>query len=87
MELKEIKNKEVEIITDIICDCCGKSCKTDEYKLDNGDVAYNFEYMTLSAEWGFGSKKDLEKWKAQICEDCVDKGLPSINFKTNIEYL
>jgi len=65
---KEVK--EQEIVEDIICDCCGKSCKTD----------YGFEYMTMLAKWGFGSNKDMERWGAHICERCVDEKFSNINF-------
>ena len=84
MEIKEIKTIPTEVITDIICDSCGESCCV----MNIGDATTpNFEYMTLKANWGYGSKKDLEKWEAHICEKCVDEKLSFIKFKTNITYL
>jgi len=37
--------------------------------------------MELKAKWGYGTKKDLEKWTAHICETCVDKKLDFVKFK------
>jgi len=67
-----------KVLTDVICDSCGKSCKV---YLDINRRAFGFEYMTLSATWGYNSKKDLEKWSADICEQCVDEKFKFIKFK------
>ena len=65
---KELRGQDV--IKDIICDCCGKSCSTE----------YGGECMKLSANWGFMSNKDLQLWEARICEQCVDEKLGFIKF-------
>ena len=72
MKVKFNKYKKCESIKDIICDCCGKSCKVDD------DV---FEFIEIEKHWGYYSKKDLQKWTAQICENCVDEKLIFIKFK------
>lgn len=72
MKIIEKENKEVNVLKDVICDCCGKSCK---------DSIGNFECATIKANWGYGSKKDMERWTAQICEKCIDEKLSFINFK------
>jgi len=84
MEIKETQNKNIEVITDVICDCCGKSCKVYECKLDNGEPYYSFEFMKLVTYWGYHSGKDTETWTAQICEKCVDEKLSFINFKKEL---
>jgi hypothetical protein len=87
MEIKEIKNLKTEVVTDIICDCCGQSCKVlervidNELRIDNGELIRYFEYMKLEGIWGYNSNKDEEKWTAYLCEKCVDEKLPFINFK------
>lgn len=87
MKKKIIKTKKVEVITDVICDCCGMSCKFDEGKIendlrvDNGEPYYIFEFMKLEAHWGYHSKKCSQRWTAQICEKCVDEKLSFIKFK------
>ena len=75
MEIKGIENKDIEVTKDIICDCCGNSCKSN-----NSDIE-NFEYMTMEAYWGYTSVKDSEKWTAHICEKCIDEKFSFVNFK------
>jgi hypothetical protein len=36
--------------------------------------------MELSASWGYYSNKDMESWKAHLCEKCVDERLGFISF-------
>ncbi len=87
MEIKQIQNKNIEVITDVICDCCGESCKAYEGKInndarvDNGEPFYDFEFMKLEVHWGYHSGKDTQKWTAQICEKCVDEKLSFVKFK------
>lgn len=71
METKKTIAKNIEITDDIICDICGKSCKTE----------YGFEYLDCNTTWGFESDKDMETWSAHICEKCVDEKLNFIKFK------
>jgi hypothetical protein len=78
IKTKKVKKLET-ITTDVICDCCGKSCKV--YWGKKGK-SFTFEFMTLSADWGYGSGKDMERYQAQICEKCVDKKLsPMVKFR------
>lgn len=59
------KRIEQNVLKDIICNCCGKSC------LDSHGV--NFEYAHLVANWGYGSSRDTEVWFCELCEDCAVK--------------
>jgi hypothetical protein len=58
MEIKEIQTKKTEVVIDVICDSCGRSCKVSEGKVenevrvDNGEPSYGFEYMKLESYWG-----------------------------------
>jgi len=72
----------VEIVK-ATCDICGKTCM--KQVLGNG---VSFEGIELKAYWGYASNnKDLEKWEAQICEECVDKHLvPLIKFQKSNYY-
>lgn len=87
METKEIKEKKAEVVTDVICDCCGRSCKVyegttdNEKRIDNGEPFSVFEFMKMEVNWGYWSGKDTQKWTAQICEKCVDEKLSFIKFK------
>ena len=64
--MRKYKQKELlsEVLEDIICDICGKSCR-------GGSDLY--EFSTFSASWGYGSRKDCDTWKCDICEECSDK--------------
>jgi hypothetical protein len=71
IEYKPVEKTELDI-SNVLCDCCGKSCY-------DGNI--NFEYMTMQSSWGYYSNKDLETWTAQICEKCVDEKFGFINFQ------
>lgn len=64
--MKKIAQKTIEIIDDVECDICGKTCK---------DHIDNIESATLSAYWGYSSKKDGQSFEVDICENCFDKTL------------
>jgi hypothetical protein len=66
----EYQMVKTEVMVDVTCDCCGKSCM-DEY---GGNT------LKLESYWGFSTKKDLEHWEAHLCEQCVDEKLSFINF-------
>lgn len=72
MEVKQIQQVQQEVITDVICDSCGKSCN---------DPFYGVESMRLKANWGYASGKDFQTWQADICEQCVDEKFGFIKFK------
>ena len=87
MEIKQIQKRNAEIITDVICDCCNRSLKMEEFimdndaRLDHNETYYKFEdYMVLQAGWGYYSNKDMQQWRAVVCEKCVDEKLSFINF-------
>lgn len=63
-------------IVDILCDRCGKSCK-NKYG--------NFNFTTLSADYSFGSEKDGERHKADICEKCYDLIISKMKIKVQIK--
>ncbi len=82
---KEIKTEPREVITDVICDCCGESCLkkiTNENHPDYGKSIPadegGLEYLDLSVNWGYHSDHDLERWTAQVCEKCVVEKLQGI---------
>lgn len=77
MKIKEVVEIQQQIITDIICDSCGKSCT---YHIDDNKYHSIHNYFELISRFGYGSKKDGEEWTAQICEKCVDEKLSFINF-------
>lgn len=61
--MKKYEILPARTLADVVCDVCGKSCKTP---LDD------YEYATLSASWGYSSRKDGVQYEADLCEDCFD---------------
>jgi len=59
-------------LTDVVCDNCGKSCKTRDG---------NFEYGELNGDWGYGSRWDGEQHAAHLCQDCWQKLLDSFKVR------
>ena len=47
----------------IYCDVCGECCTDD---------TYGTERATLSAQWGYMSKKDGDTYHVDLCEYCFD---------------
>lgn len=58
------KKKLKKSLSDIRCDICKVSCKSSI-----GD----YEHATISAQWGYCSRKDGEEYHIDICENCFDK--------------
>ena len=78
MKKFETVTEEHEKLTDVFCDICGKSCKTE----------MDYEFAVLAADWGFDSKKDGEHHHCDICEDCYNEVVDFIlsrGGKINIE--
>lgn len=65
MIITEKQQIEENAITDIVCDCCGRSCR-DEHGM-------NYEYAIFCASWGYYSQHDTEIWECHLCEACSEK--------------
>lgn len=63
MKINKTVLTKVERVEDVICDVCGRSCKTK----------CGYEFALLKAEWGYESRKDTEYHECHICESCYDK--------------
>ena len=67
MKVKE--KREVEIVSDILCDVC----------LDSTRVAGNgLQYALLQAQWGYGSAHDGERYEIHLCEHCFFQTVASL---------
>jgi hypothetical protein len=77
MKVLEKKSIETDILIDILCDVCGKSCNSFA---EQANYPVIFNYLELSADWGYGSKLDGEEWKAQVCVDCAKEKFDFVNF-------
>lgn len=63
---QEVVGKKLD---QIFCDVCGQNCMKEN--------AHDNEHASLSATWGYDSRKDLIHHDIDLCEDCFDK---TINF-------
>jgi hypothetical protein len=61
--MKKTKKVECQKLDEVVCDICGQSCKK----------THNNEFASLSATWGYDSKKDLTRHDIDLCEGCFDK--------------
>ena len=62
MEIQQ--TKQVEVVADVLCDVCNQSTQ--------------LEFATLSANWGYGSKHDGERYELQLCEKCFFYALATL---------
>lgn len=59
--MKVKKKREVEIVSDVLCDVC----------LESTRVAGNgLQYALLQAQWVYGSAHDGECYEIHLCEHC-----------------
>lgn len=65
MIITQNKIKEVEEVSDILCDICGTSTKVAEYA--------DYEYAYLAADFGYGTSYDMEAHRCHICIKCYLK--------------
>lgn len=62
--ITERKPVERKVLTSLTCDCCGKT--------DTGDhVELMSDIEPLDISFGYGSTRDMERYKIDVCTDCV----------------
>lgn len=72
----ETETVEREVVTDIICNKCGNSCKNED---DNC-----FGLIETQVQGGYAAKLgDMVTWTFSICEDCLKELFDS--FKVPVE--
>lgn len=73
------ETQEVEVVDDVICNRCGKSCR-------NADGF--IEMAPLRVRWGYGSSKDTEDHESHLCEQCYDEIVSGFKISPKVtEYL
>lgn len=82
--MKKYKTRQAKVLVDVCCDVCGNSCKHKHIIPDDecspGIVQdQDCEYATLSASWGYYSRKDGVSYSAILCETCFDDVVKHIN--------
>tara|TARA_R110002124_G_scaffold287132_1_gene470621 strand:+ start:8141 stop:8443 length:303 start_codon:yes stop_codon:yes gene_type:complete len=76
MKIKE--EKTVTGVVDIICDVCEESTSGNSYPPQHG---------VLSANWGYGSEHDGERYEVHLCESCFFSALGSLRRARMTEFL
>jgi len=64
-----------DILDEVSCDGCGYTIKVDP-RMSNEQISCNqdWEYIYhIHLSFGFGSRYDLEDWRIDICENCLQK--------------
>lgn len=77
--MKEHSVQVTQVVSDINCDICGQSVVNEAYKNNMANLDNFAEYARLVAEFGFGSKRDGEKFQFDFCEDCFEDLLVKVN--------
>lgn len=62
----------------IECNCCGNKIKREQELLKE-DVLF------VSKEWGYFSRKDMERHQFVVCEDCYDKWVSGFRIPPKVE--
>lgn len=60
----------IQAVTSITCNRCGFTVdlSKEDYELFLTDMLHEF-----SISFGYGSGHDLENWKFDLCEDCIEE--------------
>lgn len=80
------KLQEVEVLTHIKCNNCGKTDKLleKEEPVDMiRDMFVTSHYHNFNIVFNYGSKFDTEQWSFDLCEDCIEE--ITNNFKIPID--
>ena len=74
--MKILGVKEVEVVSDVICDIC--CCST----LTGGG---GLEYGELRATWGHGAARDAKRYEVHLCERCFFQALATMQRQRHVE--
>lgn len=86
--IKKIKVEKVveeEVVEDILCNKCGRSCKNGYYPEENPNYDGLIEVTVMG---GYGAKLgDMTAYTFSICEDCLKEIFNSFKIEVKIEEL
>lgn len=74
--MKKYQIQKTPVLADVLCDVCGNSCKTPQD---------DYEVATLSAQWGYHSRKDGESYHRDLCETCFDDVVQYLQTRTSAQ--
>jgi hypothetical protein len=64
---------EADVLDALVCDRCGRSVPGyDGIERQLVDAMTFGTVATFAASWGYGSRRDGERWHADLCERCAE---------------
>lgn len=67
----KLEKRDVEVVSDVICNLCGKTCNAAKGQ----EETPSYEFATISASWGYFSTHDMDVHEAHVCNLCYDSVL------------
>jgi putative toxin-antitoxin system antitoxin component (TIGR02293 family) len=74
--MKILGVKDVEVVSEVMCDICCRSTQTEGGGLQYGE---------LWAAWGYGSSHDGERYEVHLCECCFFEVLANLKHERQRE--
>ena len=71
-------------LTAITCNKCGSKTPLSADSVEKAVVLEEFQSFVLN--FGYGSKFDLQEWKFELCEKCLEEFINTFKVKPEIEY-
>jgi hypothetical protein len=66
-----------DVVVSITCNSCGETA-------DGDDIGFT-DIQPFEFYFGFGSKKDGETWRFDLCDNCADKIIKNFKHKPDVE--
>ena len=76
--MKTMIEKNKQKVYEVTCNKCGKLIAI-------GEALDKVDYLSITKEWGYFSKKDNEVHSFDLCEECYDELLRSFEINTLIK--
>lgn len=74
--MKRIEKREVDTVTDVVCDVCLTSTEV---------TGGGSGFATLQAHWGYGAQHDGERYELHLCETCFFSTLAYIKQERRVQ--
>lgn len=72
-------DKLVKELKSITCNKCGNTKELNGEDYEKMWKSESFQSLTL--HFGYGSKFDMEEWKFDVCEECLEEFVDSFKIK------
>lgn len=75
--MKQYQTKEIQEVSKIICNKCGK-------EIDVKDGRLVEDVLQVEKRWGYPSEKDNEAHSFELCEACYDEFVKTFSIPVDI---